>query len=109
MRQKAHEEDGTEPAPKIATEEDVGYVIKTQTGRVTDIRVSKADIDKHGITGGCPACKYLMEGKKIGAGIAHNTECRKRIRDLIKESDDVKDWLIGRKRGSKALQSRQKF
>ncbi len=75
----------------MAAEEDVGYSIPVQATRATDIRVSKTDIERYGITGGCPACKYLIEGKKIGSGVAHNTECRKRIKDLIKESDDVKD------------------
>ncbi len=90
---KALDEDGVEIAPDVAAEEDVGYNIPTQATRATDIRVSKTDIEKHDIAGGCPACKFLMAGKKIGVGLAHNLECRKRIRDLIQESDDVKDRI----------------
>ena len=49
--------------------------------------IKAKDFEEHGYTSGCPGCASLIRG---GARRGHAKECRKRMEDILKDSDRFK-------------------
>ena len=52
------------------------------------VYLTKAILDKYGMTDGCPGCVATFLG---GTGLAHNEECRIRIEKRMQEDPDQRD------------------
>ena len=93
IRDRSSDDDeGVEYAP-VPIEEDSGAKIEARKSRITDIRVTQRDIDKYGTTPGCEACGYSMRNEKIAKGVAHSSECGKRIRDALMENEEEQERI----------------
>ena len=86
----------------VPIEEDGTATIRARSGKITDIRVTHKDVEAHGVTPGCPACRHIHDNKEVPRGVGHSAVCRKRMRDLIGINEDTRD------RVERADQRRQK-
>ena len=51
-----------------------------------NVRITKQDVEKHGATPGCPACRAIMGNKAWRAG--HTTACRERLEKAMLEDEE---------------------
>ena len=62
--------------------------------------IRKHDVEKHGATAGCTACKYVLKGTAHHG--PHTIQCRKRIQELIMDTEEGRarmDRALGRAMG----------
>ena len=47
----------------------------------------RSDIDLYGPTAGCPRCERFARGASGTGGPPHTEECRERIKELVRQSE----------------------
>ena len=62
------------------------------------VRIKKEDIQKHGATPGCPACRAILGNKTWRAG--HNVECRIRLEKAMMDFGRTILIMIRRRKNS---------
>ena len=87
------EDANAEERNTVPVEEDRGKDPGPRTGNVTDIRVSKHDLVKYGVSPGCPACQHVPGNMAIPVGMTHSQVCRAIIRTSIQEDKGVRDRI----------------
>jgi hypothetical protein len=66
---RAEEDDDAVEYKVIATEEDITPAVRIRASNITDIRVTNKGTMTHGATPGCPACRHILDNKKITRGV----------------------------------------
>ena len=72
-------------AAPVVKREEIPEVMEPQEPLRRSLYVRKADIEKFGMTPGCPGCTSLLTGGKV----VHSAACRARIEEKTRESGDV--------------------
>ena len=88
---RANEDDDSVSYEVIPIEEDGTAAVGARSSKITDIRVTHKDTEKHAATPGCPARKRIFDSTKASRGVGHSAVCRERIHDLVEIDEDTRD------------------
>ena len=64
-RGRAEEDEAAVHYEAVPIDEDATAAVRARSSKLTDIRVTHRDIEMHGATPGCPACRHIQD----------NTQC----------------------------------
>ena len=88
---RAEEDEDAVQYEAVPIEDDATAAVRARSGNVTDIRVTHRDIEIHGATPGCPACRHIQDNTNVPRGVGHSAVCRKRVRGLVEINEDSRD------------------